>query len=251
MAESQKHGFALRTRVSFFRKSLFRWGKRYGVARKRKYRKKCRTVIEPNPKTMNSHRIIKSLLCLWTFSVLSASAFAQTANEVVILDENIKNKDIIIQSLRSGIRVIELEQGTDQFSLLSSELAGMKDLKAVHLLLCGKEGFIMFDGMPMNNGNLCENYESLSEWRKSFGQGGDILIYTCNLAKEDNGKLLTRRLSSITGLDVAASVNLTGNDEISADWSLEFMVGKVETQLCFDPVKIRDYPGRLQRSDSN
>ncbi len=200
---------------------------------------------------MNSHRKFHILFYLWALSALSLPLFAQSAGEVVILDENIKNKDIIIQSLRSGIHVIELEQGVDQFDRLNSELAGLKNLKAVHLLLCGKEGFIMFDGKPMNNGNLCEKYETLSEWKHSFDQEGDILIYTCNLAREDNGKLLTRRLSSITGLDVAASVNLTGNDDISADWSLEFMVGKVETQLCFDPLKIRDYPGKLQREDSN
>ncbi len=169
-------------------------------------------------------------------------------NELVVLDESMDNRKEIISSLNENVKIIILKQSNNQLKDLTDSLKSYQELTALHLLLCGKEGLIMLNGSPINNQNMGELSDELSQWKKSFRDNGDLLIYTCKLANTDGGKLVIRRLSAYTGLDVAASVNDTGNIGKESDWDLEFMSGPVEAASCFNFQKIKKFPGKFQRS---
>jgi len=182
--------------------------------------------------------------------IISCRSLAQKEIELVVIDEAVERRDDIINSLNDNLHVIILKQSNTQFRDLKDSLKNYKNLKAMHLLLCGKDGEIMLNGSPITNENIGNLSEDLSQWKESFIEEADLLIYTCRLAGSRNGKLVVRRLAAYTGLDVAASVNDTGNYGNQADWKLEFMNGSIETSSCFDFEKIRLIPGNLQRSVS-
>ena len=80
-----------------------------------------------------------------------------------------------------------------------------------------------------------ENYKStLSNIGESLTKKGDILFYGCNIAANESGEALIKKISNFTKADIAASDDLTGKD---GDWVLENRYGIVETKN----VQVVDY----------
>ena len=80
-----------------------------------------------------------------------------------------------------------------------------------------------------------ENYKStLGSIGESLTKKGDILFYGCNIAANDKGEALLKKISNITKADIAASIDLTGK---GGDWDLEKKYGIVETKN----VQVVDY----------
>ncbi|MEG4365363.1 DUF4347 domain-containing protein, partial [Microcoleus sp. C2C6] len=56
---------------------------------------------------------------------------------------------------------------------------------------------------------------------------------------------LLERLSELTGADIAASANLTGNAALGGDWELEVQTSPIETPIPFNPNTLKTYKGVL------
>ena len=124
---------------------------------------------------------------------------------------------------------------------ITQALANQKDIEAVHILSHGSEGSLKL-GADVLNGNDIENFSTqLKQWGNALTEKGDILLYGCDAAAGDTGKNFVKRLSEITGADIAASNNLTGNAAKGGDWDLEIVTGKIEAAVPFDSEAIADY----------
>ena len=53
------------------------------------------------------------------------------------------------------------------------------------------------------------------------------------------------RLSELTGADIAASANLTGNAALGGNWELEVQIGRIETPIAFNVNTLKTYKGVL------
>jgi hypothetical protein len=53
------------------------------------------------------------------------------------------------------------------------------------------------------------------------------------------------RLSELTGADIAASANPTGNAALGGDWELEVQIGRIETPIPFNANTLKTYSGVL------
>lgn len=196
---------------------------------------------------MKNKLVIKFFALIFCSFFLYGGVYGQDVKELVVLDEAMANKKLIIKCLKDNMELIILKEGEDQIEKLTSSIKKYKSLEAIHLLVCGKDGVIMFEDSPLQSSTIGKYMNELSEWKDSFTENGDLLIYTCNLAGSNSGRLVIRQLSAYTGLDVAASTNMTGNLGNEGDWDLEFMKGKIETASCFNENKISDFPGVLVR----
>ena len=76
-------------------------------------------------------------------------------------------------------------------------------------------------------------------------EGGDLLLYGCDLASTEAGEELLDIVQRNTHLDVAASNNLTGNIAQGADWDLEIQRGNIETELAFSEKALKDFSAVL------
>jgi hypothetical protein len=54
-----------------------------------------------------------------------------------------------------------------------------------------------------------------------------------------------QRLSELTGADIAASANPTGNAALGGDWELEVQIGRIETPIPFNANTLKTYSGVL------
>jgi hypothetical protein len=128
---------------------------------------------------------------------------------------------------------------------ITQALANQKDIKALHILSHGSEGSVTL-GTETLNGNNLENFNTqLKQWGKALTQNANILLYGCEVAKGEAGQNFLKRLSEITGADIAASANPTGSAELGGDWNLEVQTGPIETPIAFNPKALKTYSGVL------
>ena len=83
----------------------------------------------------------------------------------------------------------------------------------------------------LNSATLQQNSNDVAGWGNALNETGDILLYGCDLAANTDGQSLLDNIAELTGAEVAASDDLTGNSGQGGDWDLEYTRGKVETNL--------------------
>ncbi|MEG5031535.1 DUF4347 domain-containing protein, partial [Microcoleus sp. AT3-D2] len=132
---------------------------------------------------------------------------------------------------------------------ITNALANQKDIESVHILSHGSEGSLKL-GADVLNGNDIENFNTqLKQWGNALTENGDILLYGCDLAAGETGKNFVKRLSELTGGDVAASNDLTGNQALGGDWDLEIVTGEIEAAVPFNQEAMKDYEYTLANFD--
>ncbi|MEG4622018.1 DUF4347 domain-containing protein, partial [Microcoleus sp. M2_D2] len=128
--------------------------------------------------------------------------------------------------------------GIDQ---ITNTLATQKDIEAIHILSHGSPGSLKL-GSDLLKGNDIENFNTqLKQWGNALTETGDIILYGCDAAAGETGNNFVKRLSEITGADIAASDNLTGNAAKGGDWDLEVVTGQIEAAVPLNPEAMQDY----------
>jgi len=145
-----------------------------------------------------------------------------------LLDDLLANQDETRQ-----FEVILLDNESDGISQITEALGNANGLDAVHIISHGTDGSIDLGNGALNYATLLANADLIRAWGSSFTEDGDLLIYGCNLAATADGQSLIDSLANLTGADVAASDDLTGNSELGGDWELEYQQGAIETAVAF------------------
>ena len=184
----------------------------------------------------------------------SRTADSRTANsrtELVIIDSRAPNfqqlhNDVInAQQQGRDINVVILDAHRDGIQQISDAISQYNKLDAVHIVSHGKDAQLELGATQLNKQNLKDRSDEIRQWQEAFTDGGDLLIYGCNLAESTDGTVLVKSLSVLTGADVAASDDLTGNSILGGDWDLEFKTGDIESSLAFSTDVQENWQGTL------
>ena len=126
------------------------------------------------------------------------------------------------------IKIFVLDNQQDGLMQVTGILDYFKNVTAVHLLSHGAAGARFLGNSKLNTQQLRQNQLQLKRWGEALNDDGDILLYGCDVAKGEVGLEFVQTMAEITGADVAASNDETGN-VAGADWDLEETVGEVES----------------------
>ena len=160
--------------------------------------------------------------------------------QIIFVDSSVQNYQSLIQNIDST-QIFILNENLSGIEQITNALANQKDIEAVHILSHGSESSLKL-GSDVLNGNDIENFNTqLKQWGNALTENGDILLYGCDAAAGETGKNFVKRLSELTGADVAASNDLTGNAAKGGDWDLEIVTGQIESAVPFDQEAMKDY----------
>ena len=174
-----------------------------------------------------------------------------TRIELVIIDSRAPNfqqlHNDVIQAQQQGrdINVVILDAHRDGIQQISDAISKYNKLDAVHIVSHGKDAQLELGATQLNKQTLKQRSEEISQWKDVLTERGDVLIYGCNLAESADGAALVNSLSKITGADVAASDDLTGNSILGGDWELEYKTGDIESSLAFSTDVQENWQGTL------
>lgn len=148
--------------------------------------------------------------------------------------------------LLSGIdrpsAVFVLDADRDGLRQIAADLAGMNDLRAIHLVTHGEEGELRLGNIVLSQGNIESYAPQFQAIRASLAPGADLLVYGCDVAAGSDGQAFVDALAAKTGANVAASTNVTG---VGGDWKLETETGPIEAKLPFAASTLTEYQGTL------
>ncbi|GJL80448.1 MAG: hypothetical protein DHS20C01_00820 [marine bacterium B5-7] len=155
--------------------------------------------------------------------------------DLVVVDSSIEDYESLVGDIRASstghIQIHIVDSETDGIEQVSELLTGYRDLEALHIVSHGDEAELKLGSSTLNSQNIEAYQESISQWRSAFSDGGDILLYGCNIAGNSDGEVLVEMLAATTGQDVAASVDDTGSSVLGGNFELEYASGDIEASL--------------------
>ncbi|MCT7954457.1 DUF4347 domain-containing protein, partial [Laspinema palackyanum] len=162
--------------------------------------------------------------------------------EILFADPTVTGYETLIASTPAELQVVVLDPNRDAIAQISEILSHQKQpLDGLHILSHAQSGMLHLGNQVFTAETLPE--AEISQWAKFLTSDADIQLYGCNLAADLGG--FVDRLAAITGADIAASDNLTGNAALGGDWELEARTGAIEVQIPFSAEAIGAYQNVL------
>lgn len=169
---------------------------------------------------------------------LSRQVQETKTNEVMFVDAGVQDSQQLVSDLLASrsntesptyMEVVVLDSASDGLNQIGQWLSQRSDIRAVHLISHGADGALQLGGTTLDTQTLGERSADVASWSKAMRAGADLLIYGCDVAQTAAGQSMLQRLASLTGADVAASMDVTGG--AGQDWDLEFNTGAIEAGI--------------------
>ncbi|MBD2612783.1 DUF4347 domain-containing protein [Nostoc punctiforme FACHB-252] len=167
---------------------------------------------------------------------------------IVFVDLSIPEVEQILQGLTADL-IIPLQSEQDSITQITETLSNYDDLLGVHIISHGSSGQLELGDSLVNLQTLSSRSQDLRTWADALAPDADILLYGCNVAAGTVGSTFVSELGQLTGADVAASTDLTGNVSQGGNWVLEYATGTIESPLAIQPSLLNTYNGVLASFD--
>ncbi|MCA9138448.1 MAG: DUF4347 domain-containing protein [Planctomycetales bacterium] len=178
-------------------------------------------------------------------SQISADAATFRSSNLVIIDPSVAGDFDFSAAIPQHADLVVLHQGTDPIQQISKILSSRSGLKSVHLISHGQSGSLMLGNQGVDSQMINDRAAELSRWGDAFADGGDFLIYGCDVGAGETGRSFLNQFAKLTGLDVAASTDRTGAAQNGADWDLELAIGSIEHTNDLDRSVLAKFSGAL------
>ena len=160
--------------------------------------------------------------------------------ELVFVNENIADYQQLIADLQGEndnriIEVVVLDADRDGIEQVSDILAERSDLAAVHFVTHGDEGQINLGSTWLNSADAAAKQRRGDRLGRCPERNGGYSLLRLQHRRRQRGQSLLNTIADLTGADVAASDDLTGNAKLGGDWELEYENGEIETNVAFSP----------------
>src|SRR4028119_1258944 len=162
--------------------------------------------------------------------------------QIIFVDSSVQDYQSLIQGIDPA-QIVILNENSSAIDQITNSLAHQKDIEAVHIVSHGSEGSLKLGADVLNDNNLETFSNQVKQWGNALTANGQILLYGCNVAAGEVGENFVKRLSGITGAEVAASTDKTGNAALGGDWELEKSTGQITASLAFDDTTLNNYVG--------
>jgi hypothetical protein len=127
--------------------------------------------------------------------------------------------------------VISLDPDRDAISQITAALTGRRDLASIQIVSHGFAGGLVLGNETVDAAALESRAGEIMAWSGSLSADADILLYGCDVAAGPAGAAFIDILAGLTGADVAASVDVTGNAAVGGNWMLEAATGPIAAAM--------------------
>ena len=146
------------------------------------------------------------------------------------LDAALPDLDILVAEVSKHAQTVILEPNANGLMQIADALEGLSGLATIDIFSHGTSGSIQLGGEWLDAARLLEHESELGRIGASLRDGGDILLYGCNLGSGPAGLAFIDSFADLTARDVAASDDLTGAPSLGGDWDLEQRTGAIDTR---------------------
>jgi Domain of unknown function (DUF4347)/Domain of unknown function (DUF4082) len=167
-----------------------------------------------------------------------------TGQTIAFVDSRVSDAMTLMSELEADVKVL-LDPSRDGIAQITETLGHYQDLTSIDIISHGNVAQLQLGNSFLNAKSLQQYAHNLQQWQASLTPDADILFYGCNVAAGDLGLAFIKEISTLTGADVAASTDLTGNSALGGNWNLEYATGSIETENPLTDSQINSYQGLL------
>jgi hypothetical protein len=168
---------------------------------------------------------------------------ATSVNESQLLASAAKEGVVVIQY---DLNISTIQDLYRQIEEVISE-SSMEKVNSIAFANHGGEGFFsLLENLNIDDKSL-ENQEVQEFWiniKSLIKEGGRIDLLSCDLVSSEEGLTLVQDLEKLTGIDVAASQDTTGDSDFGGNWNLE--TDNIDTEkIYFDHLVLQTFDNVL------
>ena len=169
------------------------------------------------------------------------------ASQLVVIDSGVADYQQLISGLDPSTHVLLLDANQSGIEQISQALqSSNQTFDAIHIVSHGTDGSVQLGNQRLDSDSLPGVASELSQWTHWLSSDADVLFYGCNLAETESGEEFIESIATLTGADVVASDDITGNSDLGGDWDLEYAVGEIDTDVVFSTVVQQAWMGTLE-----
>ncbi|NEQ41257.1 MAG: DUF4347 domain-containing protein [Okeania sp. SIO3I5] len=166
------------------------------------------------------------------------------STSLVFIDAHLDNYQFLATGVVNDLEVIILdstENGINKITeTLQKKITTQNKIEAIHIFSHGSPGSLQLGNTFLNLDSLISAKEQIKQWKTALSKTANILLYGCNLAANIGGEFV-QKLSQILGVNIAASVDLTGSKLLGGNWNLGFTTGKIVAENPLQPEVMASY----------
>jgi hypothetical protein len=170
---------------------------------------------------------------------------------LVFVDAGIADAETLVAGVLPGAEVVMLTPDQDGVRQITQVLTQRQGLSSVQIISHGMSAGLQLGTGELNLDTLNTYTSQLQTWAGALTSEADILFYGCNLAATASGQQFIEQVSQLTGADVAASSDRTGNAALGGDWELEVSQGTIESDVALHKWAQSAYQAVLDAVDNN
>ncbi|WP_434684526.1 DUF4347 domain-containing protein [Pseudanabaena minima] len=179
-----------------------------------------------------------------TQASLNATNIQQGWN-FVFIDSTVKDYQTLLDGTNGGSSVTVINPDQYGIQKVTETLASVTGANSLHIVSEGDVGNFWLGKDFVSTENIAKYANDLQAWKTSLSPAANILLYACNLASGENGATLVQAVKYYTGLDVAASTDITGSSNLGGNWNLEYQTGKINSGVVFSSQAQHSFNSRL------
>ncbi|WP_211235168.1 cadherin-like domain-containing protein, partial [Azohydromonas australica] len=155
-------------------------------------------------------------------------AGAAEGRNVYVIDQGVAGWQQLAAAVPADAQIVYLSPQADGVAQLAAALQEQGGIASLSIFSHGASGQLHLGGSTVDAESVQQQAALWQAIGAALGADGDILLYGCDLARDDTQ--LLQRLAEFTGADVAASSDATGTTAAGGDWVLEASVGTIEAR---------------------
>ncbi|MGL5058921.1 MAG: DUF4347 domain-containing protein, partial [Microcoleus sp.] len=166
---------------------------------------------------------------------------------IVILDPTIPESDRILAGIKPDTATYILKNKVNAIEQITSILAQHQDIETLHIITHGSPGKIYLGTTELNSSNIEHYSQQLQQWRNSFTANASIILYGCNVAAGKEGHQFLTQLNQLTGANIAANSQPTGNCDRGGTWDIPQLIppSGERAKLAIVETALKTYSGVL------
>ena len=166
------------------------------------------------------------------------------STNIVFIDQSLEDVDVLKAAVSAESEVVLLDD-RDAISQITEVLRTRSEVQQISLVSHGSDGQLLIGDSTIDQELIESRAQEIRTWQNALAPDADLLIFGCNVAAGTAGQSFVGQLSRLTGADIAASIDVTGNVSDGADWELEFALGHVDNANVFCNAKVRRFQHTL------
>ena len=151
---------------------------------------------------------------------------ATPVRQVVFFESSVADYQALSQGLGAETDAVVLDGAGDGLQEMAALLAGRHDLAAIGVVAHGTPGSVLLGATALSGMSLNAHVRELAVVGSALAPGGELDLWSCDVAAGPMGESLLGGLAVATGARVAAADHAIGSAPRGGDWELNVRVGE-------------------------